>query len=94
MNVRYFRAEANIYAAVCAELDAAYGYPSAETKTARALPLASEMPKDAQGRVYLEVLADYCDFVLPVQILTQLLASGAVEEIDKAAYMASLPGAD
>jgi hypothetical protein len=72
-------------------LDAAYGYPNAETKTERALPLAADLPTDAQGRVYLAISQEYCDYILPSEMLPQLLASGAVEEVDAATYTALLP---
>jgi hypothetical protein len=72
-------------------LDAAYGYPNAETKTERALPLAETLPTDAQGRVYLAISAEYCEYILPSEMLPQLIASGAVEEVDAAAYAAVLP---
>lgn len=89
--MRYFRSLPAIYASICSQLDAAYGYPNAETKTERALPLASDLPADDQGRVYLAISADYCDYVLPSEMLPQLLASGDVEEIDAATYEAVLP---
>ena len=88
--MRYFRASSAVYAEISAALDAAYGYPNAETKTERTLPLADELPADLQGRVYLAVSQDYCEFVLPSQMLPQLLASGAVEEIDEATYQAAV----
>jgi len=89
MSVRYFRALAGVYESVCDQLDAAYGYPNDSTKTERALPSAGTLPADDSGRVYLELLAEYCDFVLPSQMLPDLLASGAVEEIDAATYYAA-----
>ena len=89
--MKYFRATPAVYADVSAQLDAAYGYPNAETKTERALPLASDLPADGQGRVYLAVDAAYCDYILPGEMLPQLLASGAVEEVDAATYTAMLP---
>lgn len=89
--MRYFRSTPAVYASICAQLDASYGYPNAETKTERALPLASDLPSDDEGRVYLSISADYCDYILPSQLLPELLASGAVEEIDAAAYEAILP---
>lgn len=76
---------------LCQQLDAAYGYPNAQTKTDRALPLASELPTDASGRVYLAVAAEYCEYNLPAELLPQLIASGAVEEITQAEYHAALP---
>lgn len=89
--MRYFRATPAVYASICAQLDAAYGYPNAETKTQRALPLAAELPSDSQGRVYLAIQSDYCDYILPSEMLPQLLASGAVEEVTADQYAAVLP---
>ena len=89
--MRYFRSTPAVYISICAQLDAAYGYPNPETKTERTLPLASDLPSDSQGRVYLAISADYCEFILPSQMLPELIASGAVEEIDAAAYEAMLP---
>jgi hypothetical protein len=88
---RFFCSTPAVYADICAQLDAAYGYPNAETKTLRTLPLAGELPTDGQGRVYLAVSAEYCDYILPGEMLPQLLASGAVEEVDAATYAALLP---
>jgi hypothetical protein len=45
--MRYFRATLAVYADICAQLDAAYGYPNAATKTKRALPLDIELPSDS-----------------------------------------------
>ena len=89
--MRYFRTTPAVYAGICSQLDAAYGYPNAETKTERTLPLASDLPADGQGRVYLAVDAAYCDYILPGEMLPQLLASGAIEEVDAATYAALLP---
>lgn len=89
--VRYFRSSPAVYHGICEQLDAAYGYPNVETKTARTLPLASDLPSDAQGRVYLAVSDEYCEYVLPSQLLPQLLASGAVEEVTQAQYKALMP---
>lgn len=91
--MRYFRSTPAVYAAICAQLDAAYGYPNAETKTLRALPVAADLPTDNQGRVYLAISAEYCDYILPSEMLPELLASGAVEEITAAQYEALLPPA-
>jgi len=88
---RYFRATPAVYDSICAQLDAAYGYPNAETRTLRTLPLAETLPSDGQGRVYLAIDSEYCDFILPSEMLPQLLASGAVEEVDAATYQAVLP---
>lgn len=90
--MRYFRAMSAVYVTICAQLDAAYGYPSEATKTARTLPLVDDLPKDNEGRVYLAVDAAYCDYIVPGLMLPDLLASGAVEEVDAATYAALLPG--
>lgn len=89
--MRYFRATPAVYADICAQLDAAYGYPNAETKTQRTLPLAETLPTDGQGRVYLAISASYCDYNLPSELLPQLLAAGLVEELTAAQYAAVLP---
>lgn len=84
--VRYFRAMPPVYAEVCSQLDTAYGYPNQQTLTYRALPLADTLLVDEQGRIYLEVLAEYCEFNLPVELLPQLLADGLVEELTQAQW--------
>jgi hypothetical protein len=91
--MRYFRSTPAVYTGVCSQLDAAYGYPNAETKTERALPLPEELPADAQGRVYLAISQEYCDYNLPSELLPQLIAAGLVEEITAAQYAAVLPPA-
>lgn len=88
---RYFRATPDIYEIVCQQLDAAYAYPNNATKTERALPLAEDLPQDSYGRVYLAVDGAYCEYTLPSEMLPQLLASGAVEEIAEATYLQELP---
>jgi len=87
---RYFRTTALVYGQIAAQLDAAYGYPNAVTKTLRALPLVSGLPTDSAGQVYLAVDAEYCDYILPSELLPQLLASGAVTEITEAEYRAAV----
>jgi hypothetical protein len=41
--------------------------------------------------VVLAVDQSFCEFPMASEMLPQLLASGAVEEIDREAYMAALP---
>jgi hypothetical protein len=89
--MRYFRSTPAVYASICAQLDAAYGYPNAATKTARTLPLVADLPSDDQGRVYLRISAEYCAYNLPSEMLPQLITSGAVEEITAEQYAAMLP---
>jgi hypothetical protein len=88
--MRYFRSTPAVYAIICAQLDAAYGYPNAQTKTERTLPLADQLPHDPAGRIYLAISADYCDYNLPAELLPQLFANGAVEEITEAEYQAAI----
>jgi hypothetical protein len=89
--MRYFRSTPAVYADICAQLDAAYGYPNAETKTLRALPLLDRLPKDGDGRVYLALSEAECKYDLPSELLPQLLADGLVEEITAAQYAVVLP---
>ena len=88
---RYFRSTDEVLAQVNAQLDEAYGYPSEATRTVTTLPPVADCPHDAQGRVYLAVDDGYCEYVLPSQMLPQLIASGLVEEINEGEYMATLP---
>ena len=88
---RYFRSTPAVYADICVKLDAAYGYPNVATKTLRTLPPTGELMTDRQGRVYLAIPAEYCGYILPGQMLPELLASGAVEEVTQAEYESVLP---
>lgn len=81
MTHRHFRSTPAVYSSIAQQLDAAYGYPNAETLTERALPPVESLPTDSQGRVYLTVESAFCDYVLPSQLLPELLESGAVEEL-------------
>jgi hypothetical protein len=87
--MRYFRSTSAVYADICAQLDAAYGYPNEATKTERTLP--ADLPSDGQGRVYLAVSAAYCEYNLPSELLPQLIAAGLVEEITAAQHAAVQP---
>lgn len=91
MSIRYFRAMPQVYRVVCEQLDAAYAYPNQDTKTQRTLPPERELPADEVGRLYLAVSAEYCEFILPSQMLAELTESGAVEEIGEQAYAAVAP---
>jgi hypothetical protein len=90
-DMRYFRATLAVYADICAQLDAAYGYPNAETKTERTLPLASDLPSDDTGRVYLAVSTAYCEYDLPSELLPQLISAGLVDELAAEEYEAVVP---
>lgn len=89
--VRYFRSDAATYESVRAQLDAAYGYPNAQTKTETAIPPAAKLPSDSRGRVYLVISEYYCNFILPAELLPQLIASGSVEELTATQYRSVFP---
>lgn len=94
VSARYFRSSSAVYESIRAQLDAAWGYPSADGKTLTAVMPADTAPHDSVGRVYLVVDAAYCEYVLPSQILSDMLSSGAVEEIDEATYQSALQEPD
>lgn len=89
MNQRFFRSDAATYEAIRLQLDAAWGHPSNVAETCFQ-PLASA-PRDSEGRALLAVLPEFCDYPAVASVLPQLLASGAVAEIDEATYRAVLP---
>lgn len=89
--MRYFRAAVDAYGVICAQLDAAYGYPNEATKTQRTLPPAESLPSDSSGRVYLAIQTWFCEYILPSQMLPELIAAGIVEEITQAQYESVLP---
>lgn len=89
--MRYFRATPAVYVEICEQLDASYGYPNAETKTQRTLPVIGDLPSDGNGLVYLAIELHYCDFDLPSKLLPELIAAGAVEEITAEQYWAVFP---
>lgn len=88
--MRFFRSTAAVYEQSRAALDAAWGLPN-DLGTVTCIEPAATAPRDGQGRVLLAVADEFCTFTTAAELLPQLLASGAVEEIDEAAYRASLP---
>lgn len=88
---RYFRSTPEIYDVVCGQLDSAYGYPNESTRTQRTLPAVVDLPSGSDGRVYLAISAEYCNFDLPSQLLPQLIDMGAVEEITEQHYDSVTP---
>lgn len=89
--LRYFRSTEAILEQVRATLDAAWGFPNAETKTETALDPAASSPRDSQGRVYVVISWEYCGYEPAATMLPELIASGAVEEIDHAEYVLKFP---
>lgn len=88
--MRYFRATPAIYGEICVSMDIAYGYPNADTKTERAMPLVEHLPSSG-GKVYLTVTEEFCNHPAPAAMLPDLLQGGYVEEITAEQYQAALP---
>ena len=87
--VKYFRASQSVYENVRLSLDAAWGLPSQGQETC--FVPASRAVRDSAGRLLLAVRDEFIALESVATVLPSLLASGAVEEIDEAAYRASLP---
>jgi hypothetical protein len=89
---RFFRtASDSVYEQARLTLDAAWGHPTADGKAITCIDPAAIAPRDAQGRIVLAVREEFCTYSVAVDLLPQLLASGAVEEIDEATYLAAMP---
>jgi hypothetical protein len=89
--MRYFRTLSDeVYEQARLSLDAAWGHPNAATKTVTCIDPASVAPRDSQGRIVLAVRNEFCAYEAAAVMLPQLLASGAVEEIDEATYRAAV----
>ena len=87
MTQRYFRtADAALYEQVRLGLDAAWGHQPPTT----CIDPEAVAPRDAAGRILLAVRDEFVTFGAVVALLPQLLASGAVEEIDEATYQAAV----
>lgn len=88
----YLRSTAAIYETARAQMDAARGLP-ANGQVTSFMPAASA-PADSQGRVLLGLRES--DLTAPGagDMLSQLLASGAVEQITAAVYLAAVPSPD
>jgi hypothetical protein len=87
----YFRSTQAAYESIRLQLDAAWGYPNAETKTQTAIPPVASLPSDQQGRVYLAVPGFYAEYEAVAAMLPTLLAGGQVEEVTMAQYLEVLP---
>jgi hypothetical protein len=85
----YLRASTEVYEAARAQMDAARGLPAKGQLTS--FPPAANAVKDGQGRCLLGLRES--DLTAPGAdgMLADLLASGAVEQIDEATYRAAMP---
>ena len=87
MSQRFFRtADAALYEMVRLQLDAAWGHVAPVT----CISPAAEAPHDSVGRLVLAVNAEFCQYEAVAAVLPDLLAIGAVEEIDEATYQAAV----
>lgn len=86
--MRYFRCLAGdeTYEQARLTLDAVWGHPDAETNTLTCFNPAENAPRDSQGRAMLAVNDEFVAYPAAAEMLPQLLASGAVEEITAEAY--------
>jgi hypothetical protein len=92
MSQRYYRtADASLYESIRLQLDAAWGHPTPDGKTVTCFDPAAVAPRDAAGRLLLAVREEFVTWEPAATLLPQLLASGAVEEIDAAAYQPVSP---
>jgi hypothetical protein len=85
--MKYFRtADAELYESIRLQLDAAWGHPNPVTKTETCFDPAAVAPRDAAGRILLAVHDEFATWEPASTVLPQLLASGAVEEINASQY--------
>lgn len=94
--MRFFRCLAgeSIYEQVRLGLDAAWGHPNEDTKTVTCITPAAVAPRDTQGRILLATTEQFCEYAAAAEMLEQLLAGGAVEEISESVYMQDIPKAN
>jgi hypothetical protein len=86
MTHRFFRASPEVYEQCRRDIDAAFGYPSDFAQTCFS-PAAEGVMFD--GLMYLGIRQEFCEHPFAGSLLAAALASGAVEEIDAATYVAA-----
>jgi hypothetical protein len=85
--MRYFTAASDeVYEQARLALDAAWGLPNAVGTQTCILPVSAAPRLD--GRPMVAVADKWCDWPPANELLPQLIASGAVQEIDAATYHA------
>lgn len=83
--MRFFRAASDAtYEGVRLSLDAAWGHPKPGAVTC--FDPAAVAPRDSRGRLVLAVSDAFCEMDHAAAVLPDLISSGAVTEIDAAAY--------
>lgn len=87
--MRYFRASEEVYEQARLTLDQAWGLPDG-TGTQTCYTPAANAPRDAQDNLVLAVSDAFCEYTVAKDMLPQLLASGAVQEITESDYWAAV----
>lgn len=89
--MRHFRSSSDaVYEQARLTLDAAWGHPNPATNTVTCIDPAAVAPRDSSGRIVLAVKDEFCELPAAVELLPQLLSSGAVDEISEAEYAAAV----
>ena len=89
MTHRFLKASPAVYEQVRAQIDAAWGYPTAYTATS--IPTAAEQHKAADGDCIMGVTTEWTTWEPVATVLPQLIAAGAVVELTEAQYWAAMP---
>jgi hypothetical protein len=88
--MRFFATgDEELYEQTRLSLDAAWGLPN-DRGTVTCINPAAVAHRDSLGRLLLAVADEWCEWEPAATVLPQLLASGAVEEIDAATYQAAV----
>jgi hypothetical protein len=86
---RYFTTTDATYEAMRAAIDAAWGYPTAQTLTC--VPPAAEQWHDANGRVVIALTLEWLEWEPVPTMIAGAIAAGVVSEIDEATFWAAAP---
>lgn len=87
MTQQYFRtADAELYETIRLQLDAAWGHPTPDGSTLTCIQPVASAPRDSEGRILLAVQPEFVNYEPAASMLPELLASGAVEQIDAVDY--------
>jgi hypothetical protein len=86
MTHRFFRSSPEVYEQCRLALDSAFGYPNDFAKTCFA-PAPDGVA--VAGVMYLGIRQDFCNHPTAGPFLSQVIASGDVQEIDEATYKAA-----
>jgi hypothetical protein len=86
---RFFTTDDATYEQMRAAVDAAWGYPTAQTLTC--VPPAAEQWHDASGRVVIALTLEWLGWEPVPTMISGAIAAGAVSEIDEATFWAAAP---